>query len=122
MPDHELPPAVEELEQRPLPLGPVEHVILLDAHHREATSLGIEGVALSGEALLLDEQLLAGSLPVVTRDDLRKGHVTLLSSDTCALFECSRARTSRAETKSAPPAVRAGARAPRPVRRRSGRS
>src|SRR5262245_7920623 len=67
--DDQLPPAVEQVEQTRLALGPVELVLLLHGLPRHPPTLGGQRVTGAGQLLLLHEQLLARSLPLLRRDD-----------------------------------------------------
>ena len=66
--------ALEQVEQRHAPVGPLEGVVLGDLDHRQLAPLRVEAVTLLGGLLLLEEQVASGGLPLVLRDDLRKGH------------------------------------------------
>ena len=77
--DDELPPAVEQVQQGGGAVGPLEHVVLLDLHHRQPATVGGEHVPGPGQLLLLGQQLLPGGQPLVVRNDLRQAHRALLS-------------------------------------------
>ena len=63
--DDQLLAPLEEVEQAHLPVRALEGVVLLDGHPRHPPALGGQRVARAGELLLLDEQLLAGGLPLL---------------------------------------------------------
>jgi len=63
--DDQLTTALEEVEQARLALGSVELVVLLHGQPRHAAALGGQCVAGAGQLLLLPEQLLPRSLPIV---------------------------------------------------------
>jgi hypothetical protein len=65
----ELAAALEQLGQRAPALGPVEGVALLDAHPRQRAALAGDPVAQVRQLLLVREQRLALSDPLVPRDD-----------------------------------------------------
>jgi len=70
MPDDQLTPATEQIEQGRLSLWALEEVFLLDPHHRQPASLGIERVPLPGEFLFLGQECLAGGEPLRPRYDV----------------------------------------------------
>jgi hypothetical protein len=76
--DDGLPPTVEQVEQARLALRSLEDVVLDDLDHRQHAALDVQRVALPGELLLLDQQLLASNQPLVSRHGLRQGHSALL--------------------------------------------
>jgi hypothetical protein len=65
----ELAPSLEKVEQRRLSVGPIEHVLLLDADHGQAATLGRKSVVQARQLLLLREQRFARSLPFGSRHD-----------------------------------------------------
>src|SRR5438876_7052889 len=65
----QLPPAFEEIVEAGRPVRAIETVLLLDGHPRHPTTLGRHRVTCSGELLFLYQQLLAGRLPLIARDD-----------------------------------------------------
>jgi hypothetical protein len=65
----QLPPAFEEIVEAGRPVRAIETVLLLDGHPRHPTTLGRHRVTCSGELLFLYQQLLAGRLPLLARDD-----------------------------------------------------
>ena len=72
--DDQLAAPVEQVEQARRPVRALEAVVLLDGHPRHPAPLGGERVAGAGELLLLHEQLLAGGLPLLGRDDRWRVH------------------------------------------------
>src|SRR2546430_10114085 len=67
--DDQLTAAVEQVEQARLAFGAVELVLLLHGHPRHPPTLGGQRVTGVGQLLLLHEQLLARSLPLLRRHD-----------------------------------------------------
>jgi hypothetical protein len=67
--DDELTAAVEQVEQARLALGPVELVLLLHGEPRHPPTLGGQRITGAGQGLLLHEELLARSLPLLRRND-----------------------------------------------------
>src|SRR5260370_11198611 len=67
--DDQLPAALEQVEQASLALGPLEFVRLLDGHPRHPPAFGGQCVTGAGQGLLLREELLARSLPLLLRHD-----------------------------------------------------
>jgi hypothetical protein len=67
--DDQLTAAVEQVEQARLALRPIELVLLLHGQPRHPPTLGGQRVTGAGHCLLLDEQLLARSLPLLRRHD-----------------------------------------------------
>src|SRR4029453_19315947 len=67
--DDQLPAALEQVEQAHLTLGPVELVLLLHRYPRHPSTLGGQRITRAGQRLLLHEELLARSLPLLRRDD-----------------------------------------------------
>src|SRR6478672_11752679 len=67
--DDQLPAALEQVEQANLTLGPVELVLLLDRHPRHPSTLGGQRITGAGQVLLLDNELLPRSLPLLFRHD-----------------------------------------------------
>jgi len=73
--DDQLPPPVEQIGEPDLAVESVELVVLLDRHHRQPPALGGERVERACGLFLLDEQLVAGRLPLGLGDDVRQSHV-----------------------------------------------
>src|SRR5271167_3595995 len=67
--DDQLTAALEQIEQAYLALGSVELVLLLHRHPRHPSTLGGQRITGAGEGLLLYEELLARSLPLLLRHD-----------------------------------------------------
>src|SRR5437867_12087900 len=67
--DDQLPAALEQVEQANLTPGPVELVLLLHRHPRHPSTLGSQRITGAGQGLLLHEELLARSLPLLLRHD-----------------------------------------------------
>ena len=67
--DDQLTAALEQVEQANLALGPVELVLLLHRHPRHPSTLGSQRITGAGQGLLLHEELLARSLPLLLRHD-----------------------------------------------------
>src|SRR5215475_1722737 len=67
--DDQLPAALEQVEQANLTLGPVELVLLLHRHPRHPSTLGGQRITRAGKGLLLHEELLVRSLPLLLRHD-----------------------------------------------------
>src|ERR687895_21721 len=67
--DDQLTAALKQVGKRGRPIRALEAVLLLDRHPRHPAALGRERVAGSGVLLLLDEQFLAGDLPLLGGDD-----------------------------------------------------
>src|SRR5262249_17802566 len=65
----QLPAALEQVEQANLTLGPVELVLLLHRHPRHPSTLGGQRITGAGQGLLLHEELLPRSLPLLLRHD-----------------------------------------------------
>ena len=63
--DDQLTASAEQVEQARLALGPVELVVLLHGHPRHPPTLSGQRVTGAGQLLLLHEQLLARSLPLL---------------------------------------------------------
>jgi len=76
--DHELTPALEEVEQPDLAVRAGEAVVLVDAHHRQVPPRGVERVGLPRVLLLADQQLPAGVEPFFAGHDLGQAHGELL--------------------------------------------
>src|SRR5438128_5598772 len=72
--DNQLPAALEQVEQANLTLGPVELVLLLHRHPRHPSTLGGQRITGAGQGLLLHEELLPRSLPLLLRHDRRCAH------------------------------------------------
>ena len=71
--DVELRATLEHVEQPHLTVGALEHVVLLDLHHRQPAPLGVDGVAQMGDLALARQQLLAGGQPVLAAGDVGIG-------------------------------------------------
>src|SRR2546430_17527845 len=69
--DDQLPAALENVEQANLTFGPVELVLLPDRHPRYPSTLGGQRITGAGQGLLLHEELLVRSLPLLLRHDRR---------------------------------------------------
>jgi hypothetical protein len=67
--DDELAASLEQVEQAQPAVGALELVVLLDGEPGHAAALGGQRVSCPGQRLLLDEQLLAGGLPLLGSDD-----------------------------------------------------
>src|ERR1700688_677347 len=67
--DDQLTPALEQIEQAYLALGSVELVLLVDSKPRHPPAFGGQRVTGMGQGLLLHEELLARSLPLLLRHD-----------------------------------------------------
>src|SRR5882762_6355428 len=80
--DDQLTAAVEQVEQARFALGPVEHICLFHGNPRHPPSLGGKRVTGAGEGLLLDEKLLARSLPLLRRHNRWRFHGVLFLSPT----------------------------------------
>ena len=88
--DDQLPAAVEQVEQTSLALGALELVLLLHGQPRHPATLGGQRVTSVGHLLLLREQLLARSLPLLRRHN--SGGIHLLLFLFCFFgfhFDCS---------------------------------
>src|SRR5215217_5148079 len=72
--DEQLRATVEELAERLRPRLGLEAVVLLDRHPGKLPPFPRELVAATGELLLLREQLLARSLPLLSGSDLVVRH------------------------------------------------
>ena len=70
VPDDQLRPTLEEVEQRRSAVRVLEHVLLLDLHHGEAAPIGADPVPTVREVLLLLPELLAGLDPFISGCDL----------------------------------------------------
>src|SRR5262245_53753559 len=67
----QLPAAFEQVEQANQTLGPVELVLLLHGHPRHPSTLGGQRIAGASQGLLLHQELLTRSLPLLRRHDRR---------------------------------------------------
>src|SRR5258708_5638782 len=67
--DNQLTAPVEQIEQTRFPVGPVKLILLLYGQPRHPTTLGRQSVTGAGQLLLLHEQLLARSLPLLRGND-----------------------------------------------------
>src|SRR6202041_1766828 len=72
--DDQLPAALEQIEQADLTLGSVELVLLLHCRPGHPPALGGQRITGPGEGLLLYEELLVGSLPLLLRHDRGRVH------------------------------------------------
>src|SRR5262245_40131014 len=72
--DDQLTTAAEQIEQAHLTLRPIELVRLLHGLPRHPPTLGGHRVAGTGQSLLLHEELLARSLPLLRRHDRGRLH------------------------------------------------
>src|SRR5215469_247930 len=63
--DDQLPAALEQVEQADLTLGSVKLVLFLHRHPRHPSTLGGQRITRAGEGLLLYEELLPRSLPLL---------------------------------------------------------
>src|SRR6202043_3548603 len=72
--DDQLTAAREQIEQAGFAVGPVEEIGLFHGNPRHPPSLGGQRVAGAGQGLLLDEKLLARSLPLLRRHNRRRVH------------------------------------------------
>src|SRR5689334_13792570 len=77
--DNELTAAIEQVEQTHLTFRPVELVLLFHGHPRHPPTLGGQRVTGAGESLLLNEQLIARSLPLLARHDRGRFHCNCCS-------------------------------------------
>src|SRR5216683_3994802 len=67
--DDQLTAALEQVEQGNLALGSVELVLLVHSQPRHPPAFGAKRVTGAGQSLLLHEELLARSLPLLVRHD-----------------------------------------------------
>src|SRR5579864_3541004 len=67
--DDQLTAALEQIEQAYLALGSVELVLLVHSQPRHPPAFGGQPVTGAGQGLLLHEELLARSLPLLLRHD-----------------------------------------------------
>ena len=65
----------------------LQHVLLLDPHHGEPSSIGIELVPRPRQRLLPGQELLARRLPLFSRNDLGQSHQSASSFRTTGLHE-----------------------------------
>src|SRR5438445_7530186 len=72
--DDQLRAALEQVEQANLTPRPFELVLLLHRHPRHPSTLGCQRITGAGQSLLLLEELLPGSLPLLLRHDRRRLH------------------------------------------------
>src|ERR1051325_2832348 len=70
----QLTPALEQVEQARLALRSVERIGLLHSHPRHPPTLGGQRVTRARQLLLLHEELLARSFPLLRRHDRRSVH------------------------------------------------
>src|ERR1700678_1157882 len=73
--DDQLRTALEQIEQTYLSTGSIELVLLAHRQPGHPPALGSHCVASAGQLLLLDQQLLARSLPLLRRHDRGRLHV-----------------------------------------------
>lgn len=66
----QLGPPLEQVEQAHRPVRAFEGVRLVDAHHRQPSTVGVDPVTRPGELLLLGQQLTAGGQPLLARHHL----------------------------------------------------
>src|SRR4030095_16293608 len=76
--EDQLPPAIEQVEQANLTLGPVELVLLLHSHPRHPSTLGGQRISRAGERLLFHAKPLPRSLPLLLGHDWRHLHRDIL--------------------------------------------
>src|SRR6202047_4650362 len=67
--EDQLTAALEQIEQAYLALGSVELVLLVHSHPWHPPAFGCQCVTGAGQGLLLHEELLAPSLPLLLRHD-----------------------------------------------------
>src|ERR1700729_1777201 len=67
--EDQLTAALEQIEQAYLALGSIKIVFLVHSHPRHPTAFGCQRITRAGEGLLLNEQLLTRSLPLLLRHD-----------------------------------------------------
>src|ERR1043166_1806518 len=67
--EDQLTAAFEQVEQARSALGSIERILLLHRQPRHPPTHGGQRVTGAGQFLLLHEQLLAGSFPLLWRDD-----------------------------------------------------
>src|ERR1700678_3053865 len=72
--DNQLPAALERIQQAYLAPGPVERVILSHRQPWHLPAFGGQSVTRAGQVLLLHQELLSCSLPLLLRYDLRCFH------------------------------------------------
>src|ERR1700736_3338309 len=72
--DDQLTAALEQVEQAYLALGAVELVLLVHSQPRHPPAFGGQRVTGAGQGLLLHQELLARSLPLLLRHDRRCVH------------------------------------------------
>jgi len=77
--DDELASSLEQVEEADLAVWSIEDVILLDPDHRQPAAFGGQRVARTRGGLLFHEQLIACSLPLFPRYNLRLAHAVLVS-------------------------------------------
>src|SRR5262249_13594333 len=63
----QLPPALEQVEQADLTPRPVELILLLHQHPRHPSTLGSQRITGASQGLLLHQELLPRSLPLLSR-------------------------------------------------------
>ncbi|KAF5406830.1 MAG: hypothetical protein Udaeo2_30980 [Candidatus Udaeobacter sp.] len=87
--DDQLTATIEQVEQAHLALGPIELVLLLHSQPRHPPTLGGQCVTSVGQFLLLHEQLLACSFPLLRRPDSGVIHLVLFLFDFFGFhFDC----------------------------------
>src|SRR5215467_15555655 len=88
--DDRLPTPLEQIKQAYLAFGPVEIVFLVHGQPRHPPAFGGQRVTGAGEGLLLHEELLARSLPLLLRYDRGCVHREMLfPAFLVSLFTCS---------------------------------
>src|SRR5215218_3350060 len=93
--DDQLTAALEQVGKRGRPVRTLEAVLFLDRHPRHPAALGRERVTGSGVLLLLDEQFLAGGLPLLGGDDGGYVHFTPSSFRYSSTTSMKRPQTAR---------------------------
>src|SRR5579864_2698571 len=86
--DDQLTAALEQVEQAHRALGPVELILLLHRHPWHPPAFGGQRVTGAGQGLLLHEELLARSLPLLLRHDRGCVHRELPFSVSLVLARC----------------------------------
>src|ERR1700722_1591506 len=84
--DDQLRPAVEQIRQAYLALGSVDLVLLVHRQPGHPPARSSHGVPSTGQLLLLDQQLLARSLPLLRQHD--RGRLHVLSVHVSLLPRC----------------------------------
>src|SRR3954470_10176149 len=78
--DDQLAAPLEQVEQARRPVRALEAVVLLHGHTRHPAAFGRQRIARPGQLLLLHEQFLARSVPLLRRHDRRHVHSSVLVS------------------------------------------